>query len=110
MTPNAELECRAGTSATDTGAVTAPYDPLLSTVRAGLEHDRLVVSRVFTDLDIDLLPAVVHDHSPGWQGVARRSFDTRREQLTAQLRRVSSSLDEIASALTAAIDGLGQTP
>ena len=85
-------------------------NPLLAHMRSALEHDRAAVQGLSVELSAELLPTVLRDEAPGWQGLARRSFDTRCEQLAADVRRVSASLDEIAAMLAGTINGIGTTP
>jgi uncharacterized protein YukE len=87
--------------------VTDHPDALLSHVHSALEHDRLAVHRLSIELCAELLPSVVRDDAPGWQGLARRSFDARCEQVAADLHHVSSNLYDISAALGAAINALG---
>ncbi|KJC64538.1 hypothetical protein TZ00_09160 [Agreia bicolorata] len=94
----------------DTGAVTDHPNPLLTHVSEALEHDRVAVQRLSVELCAELLPTFMRDDAPGWQGIARRSFDTRCEHVAADVRRVSSTLDEIAGALAGAIERIGSTP
>jgi uncharacterized protein YukE len=68
------------------------------------------VHRLGVELCVELLPAVIRDDAPGWQGLARRSFDTRCEQVAADVHRVSSSLHEVSAVLAAAISTMGTTP
>jgi hypothetical protein len=90
--------------------VTLPPDPLHGHVQSLLEHDRLVVQRLSVELCAELLPTVVRDDSPGWQGLARRSFDMRCERVATDVRRVSTRLDEISAMLAGAITTMGGTP
>lgn len=85
-------------------------NPLLTHVSSALEHDRATVQALSTALCTELLPTVVRDDSPGWQGLARRSFDMRCEHVAADVRRVSSALGEIDGLLVGAIERLGATP
>lgn len=94
----------------DTGAVTDHPDFLHSHVQPLLEHDRLTVQRLSVELCSELVPTVVRDDSPGWQGLARRSFDMRCEGVAADVRRVATTLDEISAMLAGAIDTMGATP
>ena len=94
----------------DTGAVTDHPDALLLHVRSALEHDRAAVQRLSAQLCAELLPAVVRDDAPGWQGLARRSFDLRCDRVAADVRRVSASLDEISALIAGAIVSMGATP
>jgi hypothetical protein len=80
--------------------------PLIAHVRFSLEHDRVSVQRLSVELSAELLPAIVRDDAPGWQGLARRSFDMRCERVAADVRRVSASLDEISLMLAGAIGTL----
>jgi uncharacterized protein YukE len=97
-------------SGDDTGAVTDHPNPLLTHVSSALEDDRATVQALSLDLCTELVPAVVRDDAPGWQGLARRSFDLRCEHVAADVRRVSSALDEIAGMLAGAVERLGTTP
>jgi hypothetical protein len=90
--------------------VTDHPDPLLNHVHSSLEHDRLAVHRLSVELCTELLPTIGRDDAPGWQGLARRSFDSRCEQVAADVHRVSSSLDEISAVLATAISAMGATP
>jgi uncharacterized protein YukE len=64
------------------------------------------VHRLSVELCAELLPTVVRDDAPGWQGLARRSFDARCQQVAADVNHVSSSLHEISAVLAAAISTL----
>lgn len=61
-------------------------------------------------LSTELLPTVVRDDAPGWQGLARQSFDARCDRVAAEVRRVSSTLDEISALIAGAIVSTGATP
>jgi len=90
--------------------VTDHPDALLLHVRSSLEHDRAAVQRLSVQLCTELLPTVVRDDAPGWQGLARRSFDLRCERVAAEVRRVSSSLDDISDMIAGALISTEATP
>jgi len=90
--------------------VTDHPDALLLHVRSSLEHDRAAVQRLSVQLSTELLPTVVRDDAPGWQGLARQSFDARCERVAADVRRVATSLDEISALIAGARVSMGATP
>jgi len=85
-------------------------NPLSTHARLALEHDRAAVQRLSVELCTELLPTFVRDDAPGWQGLARRSFDMRCDHVAADVRRVSSHLDDVAGLLAGAIERLDATP
>ena len=85
-------------------------NPLSNHVLSLLEHDRAAVERLSVELCTELLPTVMRADSPGWQGLARRSFDMRCERMAADVRRVSTSLDDISATLAGAIATVGVIP
>jgi hypothetical protein len=91
----------------DTDGVTDHPHIVDSHVQSLLEHDRSAVQRLSVELSTELLPVVVRDDAPGWQGLARRSFDLRCEGVAADVRRVSATLDDISALLAGAIGKTG---